>query len=101
MLVSGILNSPLLVQASLSKTGIFIARTPEISARLRRTFYNALIDEGFIQGRRSARRKFTCDNRQSQNVILAEVISVVAITAKAAWATPSNLLDYPEENRLK
>jgi hypothetical protein len=26
---------------------------------------------------------------------------VEAIAAKEAWATSSNLLDYPEENRLK
>jgi hypothetical protein len=34
-------------------------------------------------------------------VILAEAKSVLAITAKEAWAISSNLLDYPEENRLK
>jgi len=28
-------------------------------------------------------------------------LSLVAITVKEAWAISSNLLDYPEENRLK
>ena len=28
-------------------------------------------------------------------------LSLVAITVKGAWAISSNLLDYPEENRLK
>jgi hypothetical protein len=30
-----------------------------------------------------------------------EAKSVVLITVKEAWAIFSNLLDYPEENRLK
>jgi hypothetical protein len=30
-----------------------------------------------------------------------EAKSVAAITVKEAWAIFSNLLDYPEENRLK
>jgi hypothetical protein len=34
-------------------------------------------------------------------VIPAETKSVMAITAKEAWAMPSNLLDYPKENGLK
>jgi hypothetical protein len=34
-------------------------------------------------------------------VIAAEAKSVMAITAKEAWAMPSNLLDYPKENGLK
>jgi hypothetical protein len=31
----------------------------------------------------------------------AKAKSVLAITVKEAWAISSNLLDYPEENRLK
>jgi hypothetical protein len=34
-------------------------------------------------------------------VIVREAESVVAITVKEAWAISSNLLDNPEENRLK
>jgi len=33
--------------------------------------------------------------------IVREAKSVMAITVKEAWAISSNLLDYPEENRLK
>jgi hypothetical protein len=36
-----------------------------------------------------------------QDVIPAETKLVIAVAAKEAWATSSNLLDYPEENRLK
>jgi len=58
-------------------------------------------DQGFMRGRRSARRKFKYGKRQSPDVIPAEAKSVMVITMKEAWAMSSNLLDYPEENGLK
>jgi hypothetical protein len=83
-----------------TKTGIFIARNPGSSCRSEVGLLQCLASKsvshkgGEVQAENSSAVRGTpkCDRQGKLNQ---------AITATEAWGMSSNLLDYPEENRMK